>query len=149
CYAMLRKIVQIHPLRTPGTKNADRKQAGLWQSVYLVRGHSSRVYASRVELIIGTQARNSVVVAAVAVWRSWTIVHLHCVAAKCKSLSPTKFCPLLESSHLTLAGKFMLFRIHPHVVLREASVAMLGKERAVSTLQDIHLRIRELGVLVM
>ena len=62
--------------------------------------------------------------------------------AECKSLRTTKLRSLLlDLSKATLTGISMFLSCHLHVILREASKAMIHEEGAISPVQNIHFRV--------
>lgn len=68
--------------------------------------------------------------------------------SKSKGLRPAQLGPVLtKSSHLSFACISMLFGVHLNVILGKASTPVFSKERTVSTIKDVHLRVGELWVL--
>ena len=68
--------------------------------------------------------------------------------AKGKGLSTHQLLALsvFDLAHASLAGNDMLFRIHLNIVLRFAASTVVFEERAVATIEDIHLGVRECGI---
>lgn len=77
-----------------------------------------------------------------------TVFHLRRVLAKGIGLGSTELGPLLHLSKSALAGKFMFLGRHFNIILREAERAMLCKECAVASIQDVQIRIGKLRILI-
>lgn len=55
---------------------------------------------------------------------------------------------LLHPAQATFTRGLMLFCSHFNVVLWEAASSVIGKERAISSVKNVHFRVRKFGVLV-
>lgn len=77
---------------------------------------------------------------------SRAVLHLGRVLAKGKGLSAVQLGTLLDLAQAALAGELVAIGIHLHIVLGEAQGAVLGKEGAVSAVQNVHVGICEVGV---
>lgn len=63
-------------------------------------------------------------------------------------MSSVQLGSLLHLAQSSLTSELMLLGVHLDVVLREAKTPMLGKESAVSTFQNVQVRIGEFRILI-
>ena len=79
---------------------------------------------------------------------SWAVLHLRRVLAEGEGLGAVELGTLLDLAESTLAGEFMLLIVHLNVVLRVTHGTVLGKERAVATIENVHIRVGKVWVSV-
>ena len=79
---------------------------------------------------------------------SWTIFHLGRMLTKREGLGAVELGTLFNFSKSTLTSKFVLFSVHLDIVLGVASNAVFRKEGTVATIQDEHIRVREVRVAI-
>lgn len=77
-----------------------------------------------------------------------TVFHLRRVLTKGKRLRSVELGPLLDLPEATLAGKLVFLGAHLDIILWIAQCPMFRKECAVATLQNVHVRIAEVRILV-
>lgn len=68
------------------------------------------------------------------------------VLAKGKGLSAVQLGTLLDLAESTLAGEFMTIGVHFNVVLGVAKGAVLGEEGAVASVENVQIRVGQVGV---
>lgn len=113
--------------------------------VVLIGGHStSRAYPSNNHAII--LAEHDVAAAFGSTNAGGAVFHLARLLAKGKCLCAIKLGTLAKLVHATLASGLMFLRIHAKVVLREAARTVRLEKITVAAVQNVHLRIRQLGI---
>jgi hypothetical protein len=68
------------------------------------------------------------------------------VFTKSESLGTVQLRALLDLSEATLTGEFVLLVTHFDVVLGETKGSVLGKERAISSIKNVHIGICKVGI---
>ncbi len=63
------------------------------------------------------------------------------ILAKGEGLRAVELLAVAQLAHLPLASVDMIRRVHANVILGHAATAVLTKESAVATVQDIHFRV--------
>ncbi len=78
-----------------------------------------------------------------------TVFHLLLVLSESEGLCSHELAALLlHPAQATFAGGLMLFGRHLNVVWWEAASSVIGKERAVASIQNIHFWVRKFGVMM-
>jgi hypothetical protein len=67
--------------------------------------------------------------------------------AEGKGLRSAKFRTLLDLAETSLASACVSFVVHPKVVLWETTRSVAVKEGAITTIEDVHVRIAEMGII--
>lgn len=135
----------LHDTGTPGRQ--DRKEGPRSQNS--IRCHASGMEALRVQFRDnGDICSHHHVVTRSANCRR-AVFHLLLVLSEGEGLCSHELAALLlHPTQATFAGGLMLFRGHCNVVRWEAASSVIGKERAVSSIENIHFWVRKYGVLM-
>ena len=72
-----------------------------------------------------------------------TIIHLHRMLSEGERLRTTEFFPVTEFTHLTFTRVGVFLGVHLDVGRRHTTHAMAIEEGTVTTIQDVHLGIRQ------